>query len=74
MRYVVDTTSDNVSTRQVDSCVKLHGRHPKTDLRLLRRLSARRAQRELMTIRGYVAFSEFGGGLVRRALGEERTR
>jgi len=33
IRYVVDTTSDNVSTTQPGGRVKLHGRHPKADLR-----------------------------------------
>lgn len=32
IRYVGDTTSDNVSTTQADGCVKLHGRHPKAEL------------------------------------------
>ena len=40
IRYVVDTTSDNVSTTQPGGRVKLHGRHPKADLRY-RRVSAR---------------------------------
>jgi hypothetical protein len=33
IRYVVDTTSDNVSTTQPGGRVKLHERHPKADLR-----------------------------------------
>ena len=40
IRYVVDTTSDNVSTTQPGGRVKLHERHPKADLRY-RRLGVR---------------------------------